>query len=146
MFFGGFAKFDSSYSNVTTGRADPLGLRPGEVVQGDVKRVAQGLHKLPAPSQGAAAAEAKRAEYMTMAAKMHKQIVTSRAAQLKAIAEMHKDTVTHEKNFMQTSKTIAKSEGDFRKALMEHGLTIATEQAEIDGYEEALRGAKTLWK
>jgi len=144
--FGGLRKLrNSDYGDVKTARNETLGLRPSDFVQGGVKSLAQKLEKLPAPSQGSVASEARQSVFLQESAAMHKQILASRAVQLKALVEMHDGNVQHQKNFMGASLKMAGSDAEFQKAFMQHGLGIAKEQAEVDGYSQALEGARTLW-
>jgi hypothetical protein len=90
--------------------------------------------------------EVEEASRMEGGAKLLQRYAQARIRKANALANMYQTHANLKTGMMRVSERFANTDARFGKAVLDFGLGMATQKAELDGYDQAFQSAQTLFE
>ena len=135
----------TNYREVRQSTEGELGIQAPTAIGGNAKQHVKKLNNLPRQiSQKSLLVEKELASREANTVTLLKQLVEVRKARMAAAVASHAAVADHRLHVMDTAEKLAATDANFASKNMLHGLTMGSQEAELNGMQRAFNGARTL--
>lgn len=122
-----------------------LGIQAPTAIGGNAKQHVTRMNSLPRRiSQRSLLNEKELASREANSLLLLKQLIEVRKSRMSSAAASHAAVASHRAHVMDAAEKIAATDAEFASKVMLHGLTMGSQEAEMNGMQRAFNGARTL--